>query len=454
MTTGTLPDTGDAAGGSSATRPFHVTNGSVLSIAIPMMLTHLSTPLVGLVSTGVVGQLGDAALVGGVALAAVIFDVVFVSCNFLRGATTGFTAQAVGAQDRAEEQSMLAGGMAIALAIGLLILAFHAPIGRLGLSLLNADGAVAEAAITYFAIRVWSAPFVLFNYVVFGWILGRGEAVAALLLQTLLNGLGIGLAVWLVLVADQGVAGAAWASLIAEALTSLAAVGLVLSRCERGSWQLHRLKDLSRVKRLFSVNADMLVRSVALLVGISFFTRESAQFGTDILAANTILLRYYFLAVSFLDGVAAAAEQLAGRSVGARDRAAFERTVRLTTIWGVGFAVVMALAILSTGPMVIDLMAPTPSVEAAALAFLPWAVALPLSGVIAFQMDGIFIGATWSREMRNMMLLSLGIYIAVESFATPALGNHGLWLSLLVFQGARSIFFRLWMIRLVPRTFA
>ena len=158
--------------------------------------------------------------------------------------------------------------------------------------------------------------------------------------------------------------------------------------------------------------------------------------------------------MSFLDGVAAAAEQLAGRSVGARYRPAFERTVRLTTLWGVGFAVAMAAAILFTGPSVIALMAPTPAVEAAALTFLPWAVALPLSGVIAFQMDGIFIGATWSREMRNMMLASLAIYMAAEAVLTPLWGNHGLWLSLLIFQGARSIFFRLWMIRLVPRTFA
>jgi multidrug resistance protein, MATE family len=453
--TADLPERGGTSvEGMAAPRPFAVTHRSVLAIALPMMLTHLSTPLVGLVSTGVIGQLGNAALVGGVALAAVVFDVVFVSCNFLRGATTGFTAQAVGAGDKTEEQTMLAGGILMALAIGLCLLALQAPIGQFGLSLLGADGAVADAAQTYFAIRIWSAPCVLFNYVVFGWILGRGEAFLALALQTLLNGLGIGLALWLVLGEGHGVAGAAWATLVAEAVTALAGAAIVLIRTDRRHWHLGLLRDGSRVRRLFGVNADMMVRSIALLLGISFFTRESGQFGTDILAANTILLRYYFLAVSFLDGVAAAAEQLAGRSVGARYRPAFERTVRLTTLWGVGFAVAMAAAILFTGPSVIALMAPTPAVEAAALTFLPWAVALPLSGVIAFQMDGIFIGATWSREMRNMMLASLAIYMAAEAVLTPHWGNHGLWLSLLIFQGARSIFFRLWMIRLVPRTFA
>jgi MATE family multidrug resistance protein len=161
---------------------FAVSHREILRIALPMMLAHLSTPLVGLVATGVVGRMGDPALIGGVALASVIFDVVFVSCNFLRGATTGFTAQAVGAGNRTEEQSMLLGALGIAVAMGLALVLVQGPIGIVGLDVLGASGSVAEAARAYFAIRIWSAPFVLFNYVAFGWILGRGEAFLGLML--------------------------------------------------------------------------------------------------------------------------------------------------------------------------------------------------------------------------------------------------------------------------------
>ncbi len=160
-------------------RPFDIAHRDVLRIALPMMVAYLSSPLVGLVATGVIGQLRDETLIGGVALSTVIFDVIFVTFNFLRGATTGFTAQALGAGDRREEQRMLASGLIIALVAGLALLLLQKPIGALGLAVMGAEGKMAEAAATYFAWRVWSAPFVLFNFVVFGWIIGRGDALWA-----------------------------------------------------------------------------------------------------------------------------------------------------------------------------------------------------------------------------------------------------------------------------------
>ncbi|MEZ0168743.1 MATE family efflux transporter [Microvirga sp. TS319] len=432
---------------------FEVSHHEILRIALPMMLAHLSTPLVGLVATGVVGRAGDAALIGGVALASVIFDVVFVSCNFLRGATTGFTAQAVGAGNRTEEQSMLLGAFVIAVGVGVTLVLLRRPIGILGLEVLGASGAAAEAARGYFTIRIWSAPFVLFNYVAFGWILGRGEAFLGLMLQTLLNGLGIALSLWWVLYLGWGLEGAALASVVAEAVTTAVGLVLVITRTSAAHWNPVGIWNTRRLRRLAAVNSDMMVRSLALLLGISFFTRQSAAMGIDILAANTILLRFYSVAISFLDGMATAAEQLAGRAVGARYRPAFDQMVRLTTGWGVGIAAGISFVIALTGGLVIDWMGPSTAVKHIAHEFLPWAVFLPLAGAVAFQMDGIFIGATWSREMRNMMLLSLAIYLAAWAVLTPAFGNHGLWMSFLIFLGARSIAFRLWMRRLVPRTF-
>jgi MATE family multidrug resistance protein len=205
--------------------------------------------------------------------------------------------------------------------------------------------------------------------------------------------------------------------------------------------------------RLLGVNRDIMIRSFTLLFAFAFFTRQGAQFGPVILAANAVLMHFFLVAGYFLDGFATAAEQLAGRAVGARFRPAFERVVRLTTVWGFGTAAALSLFYLALGPGFIDLMTTAADVRATARDYLAWAILTPIAGVIAFQMDGVFIGATWSRDMRNMMLLSLLIYIAAWAALTPLFGNHGLWLALLIFLSARSVTFHWRMRRLLPRTF-
>lgn len=434
-----------------AVRPFDIGHRDVLKIAIPMMIAYLSTPLVSLVATGVIGQLGDETLIGGVALAAVIFDVIFVSFNFLRAATAGFTAQAIGAADPREEQRMLASGLAIALAGGMALLLLQKPIGALGLTAMGADGAIADAASTYFYWRIWSAPFVLFNFVVFGWIIGRGEALWGMVLQTMLNGLNAALAFYWVIGLGWGLQGVAVASLVAEAVTALAGLYLIVRKTDPKAWSL---PDLKAFRRAFSVNGDMMIRSFALLIGLSFFTRQSGMLGIEILAANTILLRFYFFGVAFLDGVATAAEQLAGRAVGARYRPAFDQTVRLTTLWGFVFAALVSLAFYLAGGWVIDITTPTEAVSVLAHEHLHWVVALPVFGIIAYQMDGIYIGATWSKQMRNLMVGSLLVYFAAWAVLQPLLGNDGLWISMILFQSARSIAFRFMLPTLADRTFA
>ncbi|MBX3583328.1 MAG: MATE family efflux transporter [Rhizobiaceae bacterium] len=435
-------------------RDFQVTNWAVLRIALPMMLAYLSTPLVGLVSTGVVGQLGSAALIGGVAIGAVIFDVVFTSFNFLRGATTGFTAQAMGAGNRQEEQDMLLAGLGIAVVLGVLILALQWPIADLGVSLLGADEITTVPTLDYFFARVWSAPFVFVNFVVFGWVLGRGEALIALLLQSVLNAANILLSLLFVLHLDLGVAGAGWANTLAEILTAVLSLAVVLLRMPREGWRFSELRNRKRLRRLGGVNTDMMIRSLALLVGLSFFTRQSAILGPDVLAANTILLRFYFVAIALLDGIAMGAEQLAGRSVGARSRSTFDRVVKLTTGWGIVFAFVTSLLIYLAGPLVVAWVTPVQDIRDLSAIYLPYVVLLPLTGVVAFQMDGIFIGATWSREMRNMMLLSLLIYLVSWTVLAPSLANHGLWIALLIFHGVRSVAFSVRLPTLARRTFS
>ncbi len=437
-----------------AVRPFAVTHISVFRLAVPMTLAYLSTPLVGVVDVAVVGQLGNAALIGGIAIGALLFDVLFAIVNFLRSATTGLTAQAVGAEDAVEEQSVLLRSGLLALAAGFLMLVLQVPIGKVGVLALGVHGDVAAAALLYVSVRIWSAPFGLINYAVLGWVIGRGESGSGLLLQTLLNGVNIALSILFVLGFGWGVAGAALGTVAGEVVTTFAGIALAW-------WKLRaaprpkraEIFDLKRLKRMMAVNSDVMVRSMALLFAFAFFTRQGALFGDIVLAANAILMHFFLIGGYFLDGFATAAEQLAGRAVGARFRPAFERVVELTTLWGFLTALLLAALFAFTGPLVIDLMTTAPAVRATARLYLFWAALTPLVATIAFQMDGIFIGATWSREMRNMMLLSVAVYLVAWAVLTPIFGNHGLWASLLVFLSARSITFHMRMRHLVPRTF-
>ncbi len=421
-------------------RPFEVTHRGVLAIAIPMTLAYLSTPLVGLVNTGVIGQLGDAALIGGIALGAVIFDIVFTTMNFLRSGTTGLTAQAHGAQDRTEVDAAFFRALIVAVAIGLAVLVLKDVILEVALSLIGGSEAVQAATRTYYGVRVLATPFALINYVILGWLIGLNRAGLALLLQTVLNGVNIVLSLVLVLKLDYGVAGVGWASFAAEAVTAM--LGFVIAfRLINRMRMPHRgvILDRGALLKMIAVNRDIMIRSFALLFAFAFFTSRSAAHGDVVLAANQILMTLFFVGSFFLDGMATAAEQFAGRAVGARYRPAFDRSLKLTVGWGFAIAIVVSLVFWAAGPVIIDTMTTNAAVRATARLYLPFAAATPLIGTLAFQMDGVFIGATWSADMRNMMLLSLALYIAVWWLLTPLLGVSGLWIALLVFLGVRGL---------------
>jgi MATE family multidrug resistance protein len=273
-------------------------------------------------------------------------------------------------------------------------------------------------------------------------------------MQTVLALLNIGLSLLFVVRFEWGVAGVAGAAVLSEGLL-LALSAPIVARRLPGAHRpgLARVFDRQGFTRIVAVNRDIMIRSFSLLFAFAFFTRESARFGDLTLAANAVLMHFFMVAGYFLDGVATAAEQLVGRAVGARFRPAFERVVRLTLVWGAALAAALTAVYVLLGPALIDLMTTSPEVRAAARAYLPFAALTPLFGVVAFQMDGIFIGATWSRDMRNMMLASVAVYLLAWSLLVPAFGNDGLWASLLVFLAARSLAFRWRMRALLPRTF-
>lgn len=430
-----------------------VTHRRVLAIALPMTVAHLTTPLLGVVDAAVVGRLGDAALLGGVALAAVIFDMLFWVFGFLRMGTVGLAAQALGRRDGVEERAVLARALLLAGALGLLLVALQAPIAHAALALAGASEGVSAAVRDYYAVRIFAAPFTLANYVVLGWLVGLGRTGRALALQVGVNLLNMGLSVVLVLGAGWGVKGAAAGTLVAEMAGTLA--GLVL--CRRmlgGAFAVPRavLLDKARLAEAFLLNRDIMIRTAALMFAFSFFAAQGARAGDVTLAANAILQNMVMVAAYFLDGFATAAEQICGSAVGARRRADFSAGVRLALVWGMVFAVAACLIYLVTGPGIVDAMTTNPDVRAAARTFLVYAALLPVAGVCAYAFDGVYIGALWSRDMRNLMLVSLAVYL-VAWWGLRGFGNHGLWLAFLAFLLARGGLQALRLPALLKRTF-
>jgi MATE family multidrug resistance protein len=412
----------------------------VASIAIPMTLAYMTTPLIGVVDTAVVGQLGRAELLGGLAIGAILFDLLFTTFNFLRASTTGLTAQAYGRGDTAEQDAIFWRSFLLAVFIGLAIIALGPLLLAGGLAFMDAGPAVSQAASAYVAIRLFSAPAALANYSILGYILGRGQAATGLALQILISLTNLGLSILLGLTLGWGIAGVAWATVIAECLGAAAGLAVILLRIPRTTFPIRaRLLDRAALKRLFALNGDIMIRSLALMSAFAFFTRSGVPFGPVTLAANAVLLNFFFVSAYFLDGLATAAEQIAGRAIGAQNRTAFNTAVRLTLIWSFGIAALAAAVVWLAGPAVIDLITTEPNVRADARAYLGWAAVTALAGVLAFQMDGVYIGATWSRDMRNMMLLSLAVFLAIVFFIVPHAGNHALWAALNIFLGLRGV---------------
>jgi multidrug resistance protein, MATE family len=414
-----------------------VTTGQVFAIAGPAMIANLTTPLIGIVSTTAIGRLGDPALLGGVGMASVIFDCMFWLFAFLRMSTVGFTAQALGAGETAELRAFLARGLIVAAVIGSGLILLKGPIAATLLEAMGGSADVTHAAKTYFVIRVWSAPLALANYVVLGWLIGQARAMLALAIQIAINLVNMALTIVLVLGLGAGIAGAAVAAVVAEA-TGFVIGLLIAARLSPGGLVVPGKILFNRVKlmRMLSVNRDIMIRTAALIAAFLFFTAQGARAGDITLAGNAVLNNFLLVAAFFLDGLANAAEQLCGRAYGARDKAAFAGATRLVMAWGFGFALAVSLIFVLFGPRLIDIMTSAEEVRRVARTYLIFVVFSPLLSVFAFAFDGVYIGATWARDMRNLMVLSLLMFLTAW-LALREFGNAGLWGAMLVFYAAR-----------------
>ena len=418
-------------------RSANVTTSQVFAIAGPAMIANLTTPLIGIISTTAIGRLGEAALLGGVAMASVIFDCIFWLFAFLRMGTVAFTAQSIGAGETDELRAHFARGLVVAAIIGAGLILLQVPIAGIVLEAMGGSAAVTAAAKTYFMIRIWSAPLALGNYVVLGWLIGQARALLAVSIQIAINLVNMAVTIALVLALQMGIAGAAIAAVVAEGTGLL--IGILVARHLLSGdlfVPLAVLFNRERMLRMLAVNRDIMIRTAALTAAFLFFTAQGARAGDVTLAANSVLNNFLLISAFFLDGLANAAEQLCGRAFGARDKAAFSGATRLVVAWGFGFALAVMLVFAPFGPRFIDIMTASDDVRRLARDFLIFVTVSPLFSVFAFAFDGVYIGATWARDMRNLMVAASVIFL-LSWWALRGFGNAGLWGALLAFYAAR-----------------
>ncbi|MEM6640409.1 MAG: MATE family efflux transporter [Pseudomonadota bacterium] len=422
-------------------RPDRYTHRRILAIAGPMIASNITVPLLGIVDTAVVGHLDSPHYLAAVAVGATLFSFVFYSFNFLRMGTTGVAAQAAGHSDTDGVRGVLLQSAVIALCIAALMLALQAWILDLGLALIKPDAAVAASTAAYFSIRIWAAPAALLNFALMGWFIGLQKARAPLAVMLVVNVTNIGLDLLFVLGFEMDVRGVALASLCAEYSGLVFALWLahrsLAAWPSTASWR--DLLQADRLRRLVSVNQHLLVRSLSLMFSFALFTALGARQGSLILAANAVLLTFQNLTSYALDGFANAAEALIGHAVGAKDKRGLDRAWRRTLAWSAGIGVVIALIYAVGGVWLIERMTDLPEVRRTAVVYLPWLVLLPLTSTWCFFYDGVFVGATMARQMRNTMLIATFLCFVPLAFGLLSpLQNHGLWLALNIFMLARA----------------
>ena len=417
----------------------------LLQKAWPIILANASVPLLGLVDTAVIGNVGSITDLGAIAFGALIFSFVYWSFGFLRMGTTGFAAQASGAGDEQEVRAVLGRAVLIALCLGVVLILIQWPIGLAAFSLLDGSAPVEAVAQEYFDIRIWGAPATLATFALMGLLIGLGKSRTLLIVQLFLNGLNILLDVWFAGILGWGASGIALGTVIAEWTTVLLAGWLVYRTLNERKlltevfWPKAKIMDLSALLKTASANLDIMLRTLILVFSFAFFINQSAKFGDTVLASNHILLQLIAFSAFFLDGYAFVVEALVGGAIGAKRRDVFDLAVRRSTVLALITAILLALVIALVGDIVVILMTDISSVRLAANQLLPFAALYVLFSFAAFQLDGIFIGASFTRQMRDAAALSIAVYFIAWWALSDQHGIQGLWGAMIIYVVARAV---------------
>jgi len=427
--------------------PFDVGIADVWKIALPASVAFITEPMVGIVDITVIGRLGDASLLGGLVLGALVFDFIFSLAYFLRLGTAGLTAQSVGARDPRDGLMHVARAIGLAIAIGVAMIALGGVLFWLATLALKPEPAVEAALAQYFYVRLWSAPFSLVNYALLGWFYGRAAARTGMLLQLLIHGVNIVLNIVFVYGLGWGVPGAAAATVAGHVVAALLGIYLLVRHYGGLRAIIEKvvpaeLLDPAALRRMFGLGRDLMIRSGALMTAYAYFAAQGSRSGEITLASNAILLNMMMVSAFFLDGLAQASEQLCGKAVGANWRPAFEKATNLALTSGIAIAGGLALVLYLAGPAIIDVMTTSEPVREAARQYLWLAALCALSGMPAFVYDGILTGSTLNDAMRNGMVAALALFLVGAVVLQQAMGNTGLWVALNLFFLSRAGIYR------------
>lgn len=414
---------------------------AILRIALPAIVSNITVPLLGLVDTAIVGHLGSSVYIGAIAVGGMIFSVVYWLFGFLRAGTSGFASQALGAGHRDRVAVALYRSAFFALSISSLILLLQYPVGKLAFYLVNASPEVEAAARTYFNICIWGAPAVILLYAFSGWFIGLQNTTATMAVALVQNVVNIVGSLFFVYVLDMQVAGVALGTVLAQYVGLAVAVVLWLKRfaAYRHVGSYVRLFDGHELLSFLRVNRDIFLRTLCILSVTSFFTVAGARQGDLVLAANTVLIQFFYLFSYFMDGFSNAGEALAGHYAGARDAKLFRATVSCLFKWGMMVAIVFTAFYLLFNESMLSLLTNNSEVLAYAREYSLWIVAIPFAGFAAFLWDGIFIGITSTGRLFLSMLLATILFFLVYSVLFPLVGNHGLWMAFCLFLLGRGL---------------
>lgn len=419
------------------------THQKIFAIALPMMLSNISVPLLGLVDTAVIGHLPESYYLAGVAVGSMVITLLFWILVFLRMSTTGLVAQAYGANDFQKTLHLLAQSLLIALLLAMLLIVLQTPLSLLAFHFVDGSEQVLLYAKQYFDIRIWSAPAALTNMVVLGWLLGMQNAKIPMFLLIISNLVNILLSVVFVIVCKWGVAGVAWASLASDYISLFCGLLIVSRMIKPFSQQIDlqklpkQLLDLPALTHFLTLNRDIFVRTLCLQVTFAFMTLQGVKLGDDVVSANTVLMNFLLLISFSMDGLAYAAEALVGKSIGSRNYRQLKESINATLFWAFIFSLIQLLLFYFHGQWIISRITSISSIQAEAGNYLPWLILIPLTSMLGFVFDGVFIGMTRAKEMRNSMLFSLlAVYFPVWLLFAEQ-GNHALWIAMNAFMMAR-----------------
>ncbi|EEF79084.1 MATE efflux family protein [Methylophaga thiooxydans DMS010] len=406
-----------------------------------MILANLSTPLLGMVDTAVVGHLSSPVYLGAVALGTMLFTFLFWGFGFLRMVTTGLTSQANSDANQSATRNVLIQSGLLAIIIAALLLLLQSPIGWLAFQIIEGSPEVLAAAQQYYHIRIWSAPATLLNYAILGWLIGMGASRSALVIVLVINICNIGFDLLLVNQFGMKADGVALASVMAEYIGLIFAL-FILSRRQLALKQIQLKKELQSIfnnRQGLNLHGNFMLRTLCLIFCFAFFTNQGAQQGDITLAANMVLLNFITFMAYVLDGFANATEVMTGNAIGQSDRHRLKRSLVLNGAWSFFVACLFSFVYYFFGNQIINLLTSIDAVSASATDYLFWVILAPVIGVWSYLLDGLFVGATLGREMRNTMLFATFCCYLPAWFLLQGFGNHGLWAALIILLAARSI---------------